>query len=216
MPRKLIFFCEMPATVHGSRGGNPIMDGRAFTKVLDSAVADKFKSKGGIQYSGIFADAGVDDRFVTWQDSMQTSDRREAEGVLKSTGWDFEWLPDGSLRRFKNMPATRLHPVSGEEVWCNQLTAQHHTYFHSHPTFPELAGKTEYDATFPYPFDTRYGDGSPVEQEVLDYLRGLMWSNSVGFQWEAGDMLIMDNIAVAHARLDFEGDRRMWVSMTMD
>jgi alpha-ketoglutarate-dependent taurine dioxygenase len=43
-----------------------------------------------------------------------------------------------------------------------------------------------------------------------------MWSHSVGFQWEAGDMLIMDNIAVAHARLDFEGDRRMWVSMTMD
>jgi len=46
-------------------------------------------------------------------------------------------------------------------------------------------------------------------EEVSD----LYWKTSVSFPWRQGDILMLDNMLVAHARNPFEGARKIVVAM---
>lgn len=60
-----------------------------------------------------------------------------------------------------------------------------------------------------YPYHTYYGDGSEIEPVVLENIRAVTWSCAVGFRWRTGDVLVIDNLAVQHARMAFTGQRKM-------
>ena len=64
------------------------------------------------------------------------------------------------------------------------------------------------------PRHTFYGDGSEIEPEVLQHMRVTAWEGAVGFKWQRGDLLVLDNLAVLHARLGFIGDRKLLVYLT--
>ncbi|HEX2252875.1 MAG TPA: TauD/TfdA family dioxygenase [Thermoanaerobaculia bacterium] len=63
------------------------------------------------------------------------------------------------------------------------------------------------------PSNSYYGDGSPIEPEVLDHLREIYRRETVAFPWQRGDLLVLDNMLVAHGRAAFEGSRRVLVGM---
>ena len=65
-----------------------------------------------------------------------------------------------------------------------------------------------------YPSNTYYGDGAPIEPGVLDEIRGAYAAERVIFDWQAGDILVLDNILTAHGRLPFKGRREVVVAMT--
>ena len=108
----------------------------------------------------------------------------------------------------------------------NQITAMHASYFHSHPTYPELYGVPEPSPITllenpqgePYSFHTRYGDGTEIPREVITYLRNTIWSHAVGFDWCEGDLLVIDNYCVMHARRGYadtpEQRRKMYIALT--
>ena len=60
-----------------------------------------------------------------------------------------------------------------------------------------------------YPYHTYYGDGSEIEPVVLENIRAVTWSCAVGFRWRTGDVLVIDNLAVQHARMSFTGQRKI-------
>ena len=62
-----------------------------------------------------------------------------------------------------------------------------------------------------YPYQTYYGDGSEIEPVVLENIRAVTWSCAVGFRWRTGDVLVIDNLAVQHARMSFTGQRKLFV-----
>jgi hypothetical protein len=102
----------------------------------------------------------------------------------------------------------------------------HASYFHSHPTYPDLLDVPEpvpisllkNPAGEPYSFHTRYGDGSEIPREVITYLRDMIWSHAVGFDWQEGDLLVIDNYSVMHGRRGFmdtpEHPRKMYIALT--
>ena len=108
----------------------------------------------------------------------------------------------------------------------NQISAMHASYFHYHPTYPELYGVPEPTAISllknphgePYSFHTRYGDGTEIPREVITYLRNMMWSLAVGFDWQVGDLLVIDNYSVMHGRRGYadspEHRRKMYLALT--
>ena len=53
------------------------------------------------------------------------------------------------------------------------------------------------------------GDGSEIEPAVLQHIRAVTWSCAVGFPWRNGDVLVVDNLLVQHARMSFTGSRRI-------
>ena len=63
------------------------------------------------------------------------------------------------------------------------------------------------------PNNTYYGDGSPIEPSVLDEIRDAYLKETVVFPWLKGDLLMLDNMLVAHGRAPFTEPRKILVGM---
>merc|ERR1712039_160901 len=79
----------------------------------------------------------------------RTESKEEVETFLTARQRDFpslnwtwvEPVPGGpqALEYTFRKPAVVPHPHSlGEQVWFNQITSMHRSYFHAHATFPDL------------------------------------------------------------------------------
>lgn len=52
---------------------------------------------------------------------------------MKEKNISWKWQENGNLTIWNTIPATRLHPVTGKEIWFNQINANHYTYYKCHP-----------------------------------------------------------------------------------
>ena len=64
------------------------------------------------------------------------------------------------------------------------------------------------------PNNTYYGDGSRIEPEALDHLRDVYREKTVSFPWHRGDILMLDDMLVAHGRSPYQGARKILVGMS--
>jgi len=64
------------------------------------------------------------------------------------------------------------------------------------------------------PSNAYYGDGSRIETSVLDEIRGVYNETAITFQWQQGDILMLDNFLASHGREPFVGPRKIVVAMT--
>ena len=131
---------------------------------------------------------------------------------MEKLGYDYRWDENGGLSFSYILPVFRNHPISGEKLFFNQLTSLHSSYLKASPVFSE---KQDLPNEM-YPTHAKYGDGSEIEPAVLEHVRAVSWSCAVGFQWQQGDLLVMDNLLIQHARLGFSGNRKLLVCMTDD
>jgi alpha-ketoglutarate-dependent taurine dioxygenase len=94
-------------------------------------------------------------------------------------------------------------------VWFN-----HVAFWHVSSLEPQVREATL--ETFPVedlPYNTYYGDGEPIEDEVVRQLREAYRAETVAFPWQRGDLLMIDNILVAHGRSPFTGARKVLAAM---
>jgi alpha-ketoglutarate-dependent taurine dioxygenase len=107
-------------------------------------------------------------------------------------------------------PALGRHPQTGEMVWFN-----HATFFHVTTLEPEVRDVLMRTlGPEDLPTNTCYGDGSLIEPDVLDELREAYRQETVTFQWQEGDILLLDNMLVAHGRACYSGPRKILVGMS--
>jgi alpha-ketoglutarate-dependent taurine dioxygenase len=146
---------------------------------------------------------------LPWQTVFQTSERGVVEEHCRRNGILVEWKEGGRLRTRAVRPAVSRHPRTGELTWFN-----HATFFHVTTLDPTTGGALlEEFGEEDLPSNTRYGDGSAIEPETLEELRDAYRRELVSFPWEAGDVLMLDNMLVAHGRAPYEGTRRVLVAM---
>lgn len=114
------------------------------------------------------------------------------------------------LRLRYRRPAIARHPRTGEEVWFN-----HAAFFHL-STLDERtrSGLLTTVAPADLPYHTCYGDGGAIEPESMEAVRGAYEAEAVAFPWRRSDLLLVDNMLVAHARAPFRGPRLVLVGMT--
>jgi alpha-ketoglutarate-dependent taurine dioxygenase len=200
-PMKLWFFCAEPAT----RGGEtPVADSRRVFLRIDPAVRERFE-RGGVMYVRNYG-AGLD---LTWQNVFQTSDRAEVEAYCRRAGMDFEWRGAGRLRTRQVCQATATHPLTGERVWFNQAHLFHVSSLEHAVRESLLALASEEEL----PRNAFYGDGTPIEAAALAEIREVYRREAVVFPWQAGDVLMLDNMLAAHGRNPFGGPRKVLVGM---
>jgi alpha-ketoglutarate-dependent taurine dioxygenase len=48
----------------------------------------------------------------------------------------------------------------------------------------------------------------------VETIRAAIAAETRSFPWQTGDILLVDNMAVAHGRAPYEGERRVLVAMT--
>jgi hypothetical protein len=63
------------------------------------------------------------------------------------------------------------------------------------------------------PFNTRFGNGDPIGEDVVELLNTIYDANTAREPWQSGDLMLVDNVRTAHSREPFEGQREVLVGM---
>jgi alpha-ketoglutarate-dependent taurine dioxygenase len=234
-PSHVFFWCDVAPS--GPGGETPLVDVRRVLRDLSPAVRARFEARGVRiirNYSGPEGGSRLDLwKLKRWDEMFQTTDRRAVERSCRENGFDFRWTHDGRLRLVSHQPAVRPHPATGEPVWFN-----HAQVFHLSSAAGEyrriaarrrdpvdrwrylaLSGfaraavflKSRLKPTDDQAMHCTYGDGAPIPDEDMEAVRDAIWSNLVCFRWQKGDVVAIDNFAVAHGRMPYSGPRRVAV-----
>lgn len=200
-PLKVWFFCVQPAE-HG--GATPIADVRKVFQRIRPEIRETFIEKGWLLIRNFGNGFGP-----SWQDSFHLSDRDKVEDYFRRAAIEYEWLGGDRLRTIQVRPAVERHPHSGALVWFNHVAFWHISSVE--PKLRELLMK-EFDER-QLPYNTFYGDGSPIEDAVVEELRQAYRQETVAFPWQTGDILMLDNMLVAHGREPYSGARKILAAM---
>ena len=200
-PSRLWFYCEQPAE---EGGATPLADSREVYRRLDRSIVSRFEER-KVLYVRNYG-TGLD---LDWQQAFDTEDPKNVEVYCRQESIAFEWKADGVLKTWQVCQATVDHPVSRARAWFNQAHL-----FHVSALEPEIRDVLlEVVAEKDLPRNAYYGDGSPIEGGALEEIRGVYEELRVEFAWLAGDVLLLDNVLVAHGRSPFRGSRSVLVAM---
>lgn len=200
-PKKIYFGALQVAETGGE---TPIADVRRVLGHLPTAVRERFADSGVLYVRNYNDGLGL-----PWQEVFQTGSRAEVEAYCRSHDIDWEWKDGDRLRTRQRRPALRRHPETGEEIWFN-----HAAFFHVSSLEPELRRTLLADlGEEGLPYNTYYGDGSTIEEEVVESIRDAYRRETVVFPWHPGDVLLLDNLCFAHGRRPYQGERQVVVAM---
>jgi alpha-ketoglutarate-dependent taurine dioxygenase len=200
--RKL-YFCCLVAPKEG--GETPLADVRRVHDRLDTDLQERFRARGWMLVRNYNDGFGL-----TWQDVFQAEARSDVEAYCRDHDIEWEWKDGDRLRTRQVRPAIRTHPDTGESVWFN-----HAIFYHWTSLDPAVRDTLVRDLGMDgLPYSTFYGDGEPIEAEVAEHVRDAYLAEKIVFPWRRGDVTLLDNMSVAHARQPFVGDREIIVAMT--
>jgi amino acid adenylation domain-containing protein/non-ribosomal peptide synthase protein (TIGR01720 family) len=200
-PLKICFYCVQPAQQGGE---TPIVDCREVCRLLDPALIEQFRQK-KIVYVRNFT-GGID---VSWQDFFRTSDTAAVEAYCRNVGLEFEWKKNGGLRTRQLCEAVTTHPKTGEPVFFNQMQLHHIGFLDATARRALMSLFKEED----YPRHVYFGDGTPIDEPVIDAISEAYRRAALSFAWQERDILILDNMLTAHGRNPFTGSRKIVVAM---
>ncbi|MEM1169666.1 MAG: amino acid adenylation domain-containing protein [Cyanobacteria bacterium P01_H01_bin.35] len=200
-PQKIFFLCLKAAE---SGGETPIVDCRKVYQMLSHKLREKLEEK-QLMYVRNY----VEDLDVSWQDFFHTNNKSEVESYCKNARIEFEWLENNGLKTSKVRPAITTHPKTGEKIFFNQIQLHHISYLDAavrESLLSEFGEKR-------LPRNVYYGDGSPIEDSVIEEIGAIYEKAAINFPWQAGNMIMLDNMLIAHGRNPYVGERKIVVAM---
>ena len=228
-PGQMLFAC---LTAPGDNGATPVADATAVLEALPAELVERFERLGWLLIRNYNDDirASVPGAFGTAHRraaetpcrhddipyALQTArspgpqrHRRAVETSCRDHDSTYAWQPDGSLRTWQRRGAVVRHPVTGRRCWFNQIA-----FLNEWTIAPEIREYlVEVYGEDGLPFNTRFGNGDPIEADVVHAINAVYEANTVREPWQAGDLLLVDNVAAAHAREPFEGPREIVVAL---
>lgn len=199
-PMTLGFFCMRPAEEGGE---TPLADSRKVFARMDPEIRERFSNL-QVRYVRNYGD----DLDLSWEDVFQTSDPLVVEEYCRGAGIEWKWKSNQRLNTAQVCQAVATHPQTGEQVWFNQAHL-----FHVSSLEPEVRDALVGAAGDELPRNTFYGDGSIIDDNDLNSVRAVYESEKVVFTWQRGDVLLVDNMLVAHGRRPYRGARKIVVGM---
>lgn len=199
-PMKLWFYCVQPPAEGGE---TPIVDCRQVYQRIRPDVLNKFAEKGLLYVRNFIP--GFD---MSWQDFFRTSEKTVVEEKCRTSGVNFRWNGD-ALTTHRLRAAVSKHPRTGESVFFNQIQLHHVSCLPARVRHSVERVFSEHEL----PRNVFYGDGSLIPDSVVSEIREVYAGSAVAFPWQKGDVLLVDNMLVAHARNPFKGERRIMVAM---
>ncbi len=199
VPGTLLFAC---LTAPASGGVTAVADSHEVLQALPAELVDRFEAVGwrlDRNYTETIG-GGLATAFGT-------ADRAAVEAYCAARDIEFTWQGNGDLRTRQRAVSVLRHPVSGRRGWFNQIA------FLSEWTLDPVVReylKFEFGEDG-LPFNTRYGDGTPLDEEAVRTINDAYDKHTLREPWRAGDLMIVDNLRMAHSREAYEGAREIAV-----
>lgn len=187
-PPLIWFYCKTPGR---NTGQTTLCDGYALAKNLPKDVKDFFGSR-RIKYERYLPDG-------SWQSSFMTSEPEQAMDICRRQLVDFQYdrQKNGFTTEYFVSPFPETGYVSGPKFIGNILNiASVEWAFESgwvKQTFASDFGDR-------CPMVVRMEDGSRIPVEILEGIRSAADSLTIDTEWEAGEVLMIDNLSVMHGR----------------
>ncbi|MFG3200523.1 TauD/TfdA family dioxygenase [Streptomyces sp. NPDC048192] len=201
VPGLMLFAC---LTAPAQGGATAVADAEEVLRALPTALTERFEREGWILTRTYNDEIGA-----SLTESFGTADRAEIERYCRAHAIDAVWQPDGTLRTEQRRSAVVRHPHTGRRCWFNQIA-----FLNEWTLAPEVREYlVDVYGADGLPFNTRYGDGSPIGEDVVQLINAAYDAQTRRAPWQAGDLLLVDNIRTAHSREAFTGDRQVLVGM---
>ncbi|KAI5602688.1 hypothetical protein POPTR_001G190100v4 [Populus trichocarpa] len=198
-PSKLFFFCEVEP---GSGGETPI--------VLSHVVYERMKERypdfvekieeHGLIYTRVLGEEDDPSSPIGrgWKSTFLTNDKSVAEQRAAKLGMTLEWFEDGVKTIMGPIPAIKYDKSRNRKIWFNSMVAAY-TGWKDARNDPVKA--------------VTFGDGQPLPGDIIHDCLKILEEESLAIPWQKGDVLLIDNWAVLHARRSFNPPRRVLASL---
>jgi alpha-ketoglutarate-dependent taurine dioxygenase len=200
-PGLMLFAC-LTAPTDG--GATTVADAPTVLEALPSSLVERFEREGWLLTRTYNDEIGA-----SYEEAFGTDSRAAVEGYCRANAIEFEWQPDGGLRTRQRRSAVVRHPVSGRRCWFNQIA-----FLNQWTLAPEIREYlVEVYGDDGLPFNTRFGNGDPIGEDVVELLNSVYEANTAREPWQAGDLMLVDNIRTAHSREPYSGPREVLVAL---
>jgi alpha-ketoglutarate-dependent taurine dioxygenase len=202
VPSLMLFACLTPPTAGGVTG---VADSTAVMNALPPDLVQRFAREGWMLVRNYNDEIGA-----SWEEAFGTADRGAVEAYCRANAIEFEWQPDDGLRTRQRRYAVVGHPVTGQACWFNQIAFLNEWTMDPdvHEYLVEMYGADG------LPFTTCFGGGDAVGEDVVELLNQVYDANTLREPWQAGDLMLVDNMRMAHSREPYEGEREVLVGMS--
>ncbi|MET9508606.1 TauD/TfdA family dioxygenase [Streptomyces flavidovirens] len=200
-PGLMLFAC-LGAPTEG--GATAVADSSAVLAALPAELTERFEREGWLLTRSYNDEIGA-----SVAESFGTDDLGAVESYCRANAIEFDRQPDGSLRTRQRRSAVVRHPVTGARCWFNQIA-----FLNEWTMAPEVREYlVDVYGADGLPFNTRFGGGDPIGEDVVQLLNKIYEDNTVREPWQAGDLMIVDNVRTAHSRESYDGPREVLVGM---
>ncbi len=201
VPGLMLFACLTAPTTGGATA---VADGPTVLKALPVGLVERFEREGWLLTRRYADEIGA-----SFVEAFGTADLGAVERYCRANMIETAWQADGGLRTRQRRSAVVRHPVTGRRCWFNQAA------FLSRWMLAEDVREylVEVYGEDGLQFDTRFGNGDPIGEDVVVLLNEVYEAHTVREPWQAGDLLLVDNIRTAHSREPYTGLREVVVGL---
>jgi alpha-ketoglutarate-dependent taurine dioxygenase len=200
-PGLLLFACLTAPTAGGATA---VADSPTVLEALPTELVARFEREGWLLTRNYNDEIGA-----SWAEAFGTDDRGAVERYCRANAIELEWQPDGGLRTRQRRSAVVRHPVTGQRCWFNQIP-----FLNEWTIAAEIREYlVDVYGADGLPFNTRFGNGDPIGEDVVELVNQVYEANTAREPWQAGDLLLVDNVRIAHSREAFEGPREVLAAM---
>lgn len=201
VPQVVLLACLRPADA----GGETLLaDARQVLARLPAGVASRLRTNGWLMVRTFRDRIGI-----SWRDAFEAGDDADLPATLDRELISHRWLADGTLRTVRRRPAVVHHPDTAEPCWFN-----HAAFFNEWGLDPlERQVLREAFGRDGLPLNSLAGDGSALTANEVTAIQAVYAQLSAEVLLHAGDVLVLDNVLVAHGRRAYQGPREVVVAM---
>ncbi|MER5360826.1 amino acid adenylation domain-containing protein [Streptomyces sp. NPDC002785] len=199
VPATLLFACLSAPSSGGTTG---VADSHDVLEALPAELVTALEAEGWLLDRNYTEVTGIG-----LAAAFGSADRAAVEEYCAARGIETTWAGNDNLRTRQRSAAVLRHPVSGRRAWFNQVA------FLSEWTLdPAVREYLKFEfGEDGLPFNTRYGSGSAIDESHVQAINDAYEKHTLREVWRAGDLMIVDNLRMAHSREAYKGNREIAV-----
>lgn len=198
-PRWIMFSCEIAAE---QGGATPLCRSDVLYQrlMIERPEFAKACEQRGLQYTNVMP--GTDDAQSgmgrSWASTLGVETKQAAETRLAELNYSWQWMDNGDLRATTPPLPAVMELEDGRKTFFNQLIAAF-CGWKDERNDPSNA--------------IRHGDGTSLDTDAVKHAAAIADDITFDMNWQAGDVVVIDNTLVMHARRSFVGKRKVVASL---